>query len=204
MNYFTKYKQNWVKKSLISKVSDIFFVVVIIALIIPQSRIELLGFGARLRTFVLPPKINDVTESPLLTEADYNWQLVNIKNETVNLSAFKGKVVFINFWATWCPPCIGEMPAIESLYNQFKNNPDVVFCIVTTDDKTAVLNFLQRKNFTFPVYFAASEIPTKLASNTIPATFLISKNGQIIINQIGAANWSGKKMRNTINRLLKE
>src|SRR5690625_2274692 len=66
------------------------------------------------------------------TKADYNFRLLDENGKIVNLSEFEGKHIFMNFWATWCPPCIAEMPSINELYNEM--NDEVVFVMISTDD----------------------------------------------------------------------
>lgn len=136
--------------------------------------------------------------------SDYNWQFVDDRGEPYNMSEAKGKVVFVNYWATWCPPCIAEMPSIQKLYNKYRNNPDIKFVFATTDPKDKVDQFMQNNNYDLPTFYMHSPAPDQLASNTIPITFLISKNGGIAISKKGAANWNSKKVTKTIDQLLKE
>lgn len=94
---------------------------------------------------------------------------------TVSLSSLKGKVVFINFWATWCPPCRAEMPSINTLYSKFKNYSDVVFIMVDVDGKYEQSNhFIKQNNYNFPLYVPASAIPSSFLGNAIPTTVIIN------------------------------
>ncbi len=80
--------------------------------------------------------------------------------KTLNIRDLKGKVVFINFWATWCPPCIAEMPSINALYKQFKNNPNVVIFPVDVDGNFGEsVPFMKRNGYVLPVYNVASAVP---------------------------------------------
>ncbi|MBN2893540.1 MAG: TlpA family protein disulfide reductase [Bacteroidales bacterium] len=197
-----KQLEKWKKKSLFSKISDIFFVVFIVALIIPGSRTAIMAGVNNVKAKIIPPKTNEQVISQL-SEADFNWQLSDIEGNTVSLSDFKGKVIFINFWATWCGPCIGEMPEIQTFYDKFKDNKDVVFILATTDDLTTVQNFISKKEFTFPVYSIRSKEPNSMNHNSIPTSFLINKDGGIVLHQKGVANWGGEKMEEMVNELLK-
>jgi hypothetical protein len=96
------------------------------------------------------------------------------------------------------------MPALQELYNKYKNNPDVVFVFATTDPKNTVDKFMTDKGYNLPVYYIQSAPPPQLGSNTIPITFLIGKNGGIAIRKVGAADWSSRKVTGTIDQLLQE
>ena len=148
------------------------------------------------------PSVQKVEKREKLT--DYRWQLSDNSGQPFDLSQAQGKVIFLNTWATWCPPCIAEMPALQELYNKYKNNPDVVFVFATTDPKNTVDKFMTDKGYNLPVYYIQSAPPPQLGSNTIPITFLIGKNGGIAIRKVGAADWSSRKVTGTIDQLLQE
>lgn len=148
------------------------------------------------------PSVQKVEKRETLT--DYRWQLTDNNGQVFDLSQAQGKVIFLNTWATWCPPCIAEMPVLQELYNKYRNNPDIVFLFATTDPKPTVDKFMTDKGYQLPVYYVQSAPPQLLASNTIPITFLIGKNGDIAIRKVGAADWNSKKVNDTIDELLKE
>jgi thiol-disulfide isomerase/thioredoxin len=202
MNFLKRYFEKWRTKSVFSKITDVLFVMLIVSIIIPATRIEVFGFASRIRTLIVKPGRTDANTQIQLSEADYQWIIVNDKGERFPLENMKGKVLFINFWATWCPPCIGEMPTIQDLYEHYKSNPDIAFLMFTTDDVAKAKEFMQRKKYTFPLYFAGSTVPQNIASSSIPATFVISKTGRIEINEVGAADWNSEKVRNIIDELL--
>lgn len=125
-------------------------------------------------------------------------------NNTIRLSELKGKVVFLNFWATWCPPCIAEMPAIQKLYDQFKNHKNVQFLMVDTDgDHARSSAFMTRKKLTMPVFTPISGIPEVYFSGSLPTTVILDKTGRIVFNHAGAADYSNAKVTEFINKLLK-
>lgn len=135
---------------------------------------------------------------------DYEWQLMDYEGNSYNLNEAEDKVVFINHWATWCPPCIAEMPVIQKLYDKYKDNSDIVFIFSTTDPKDKVDKFMTDNNYDLPVYFMHTTAPPQLSSNSIPMTFLIGKDGGIAIKKKGSANWNSKGVHKTIDQLLKE
>ncbi len=196
------YIEKWKKKSLFSKITDGFFIIFIVAMLVPTSRTAIMTFVNGIKSKVIQPRVkNEIKVS--LASAEYEWQLIDIDGNIVNMSEFKDKVIFINFWATWCGPCIGEMPEIQKFYDKFKDNKDVVFIIASTDDLNTMKNFMNKKDYTFPVYSIQSKIPDKLEHRSIPNSFLIDKSGGIVVHTAGAANWGGNKMEKTVNNLLK-
>lgn len=113
----------------------------------------------------------------------------------IKLSDLQGKVVFINFWATWCPPCIAEMPSVNALYEQFKNNPQIVFLTVDADAKPdKAQQFLDKNNYSLPLYTIASTIPSGVYSGTLPTTVIIDKKGIVAFKHEGAADYTNKKL----------
>jgi thiol-disulfide isomerase/thioredoxin len=179
-------------------ISNIIFLIAIALLIIPQTRQPIQVLLQKAIALIKPVTIND-TKLKKLT--DYHWKLTDEQNTVYNFENAKGKVVLINFWATWCPPCIAEMPSMQKLYNDYKDK--ITFLFVTTDYYSEINPFLIKNNFTFKVYRPAENYPDYFDIQTIPRTFLIDKNGNIIIDENGAANWNSSKVRSTIDRLLK-
>lgn len=127
----------------------------------------------------------------------------NGAGETVKISDLKGKVVFINFWATWCPPCRAEMPTIEKLYDQFKGNKDIVFLIVNADeDFSKAAQYMQDNDYEMPVYTPAGNIPYAYLSGVLPTTVMINKDGEMVFRHAGAADYSDPKMVDFIKKLI--
>lgn len=136
-------------------------------------------------------------------EADYNMPLVTLDGESTNLSRFKGKVVFLNYWATWCPPCIAEMPSIQELYQTYKDNPDVAFVMINLDeDVQKARNFLRDNKYAFNSYRLNGITPVAFRSSIIPTTFVIDKEGMIVVKKRGMANYNTIKFRSFFKSLL--
>ena len=126
----------------------------------------------------------------------------NVDGTILDLSAQKNKVVFINFWATWCPPCIAEMPSINKLYQQFKDNENILFVMVDVDNNFDKSNtFMKRKGFALPVYTPAGEIPAKYFSGTLPTTVILDKSGNIAFHHDGVADYSNSEVADFIKKL---
>lgn len=123
----------------------------------------------------------------------------------VALSSLKGKVVFINFWATWCPPCRAEMPSVDRLYRQWKKHPDMVFLIVDADgqpEKAAA--FMRDNGYVLPVTLLTGKVPQNVYSGTLPTTLIIDKAGRIVFRETGAADYSSRRLERYLQQLLAE
>ena len=137
-------------------------------------------------------------------KTDYNMTFHDAGGKEVKLAHYKNKVVFLNFWATWCPPCIAEMPDIQDLYADMEQK-GIVFVMVSMDENPEkAKSFLKKKGFQFPVYFPASQIPQEFSSNSIPTTFVIDPQGNIRFKKMGMANYDTQDFRNFLISLQKE
>ncbi len=124
------------------------------------------------------------------------------KRNTLSLADLNGKVVFLNFWATWCPPCLAEMPSVNKLHQQFKNDSEVVFILVDADSDFAKAQaYMDRKGYQLPVYNIASSIPETLFAGSLPTTVVLDKKGRLSFKEVGAANYASDKFINFINQL---
>ena len=113
-----------------------------------------------------------------------------------------GKVTFISYWATWCPPCIAELPSIASLYKDYGNR--IQFLLITNERPAVVEQFLIKKNFNLPAVIPQMETPEALFERSIPTNYIIDGNGTIVIKEKGASDWNSKNVRTTLDALLAE
>ncbi len=195
---------HWRSKKTSSKVTDILLVAFFVAMLIPQSRMMIGGFINRVKASIINPSELPQNEQEQLNDNDYIWSLTDLDNQQQSLSKAKNKVIFINQWATWCPPCVGEMPEIQALWEKFKDNPQIEFFLISSEDIATIKNFMAKRQYTFPVYKANTSAPNKLFSNAIPVSFVISKSGKIIVKETGAVNWGGEKIETIIKKLIAE
>jgi thiol-disulfide isomerase/thioredoxin len=137
-------------------------------------------------------------EAPLVSKKfNYNFKIRDLEGNIIKVDDFKGKTVFLNLWATWCGPCRVEMPSIEQLYKQ-ADREKVVFIILSVDrpqDHKKVKSYVAEKEFTFPVYTPADFLPTQLQVKSIPVTFVVSPDGRIVANEVGATNFDTPEFR---------
>lgn len=176
--------------------SNIIFILLIVLVVYPPTRAKIIGLVS------FSPSINKESERETLE--NYNWSLYNLKtDETKSFNEYKGKVVFVNFWATWCPSCVAEMPMIQSLYNDYKDK--VAFLLVSNEEKQKILDYYTENKYNLPAYHSISNPPKNfLKTNAIPYSFLIDKNGKVVIEKTGSANWNSSKVRSLIDNLLKK
>ncbi|MGO1595140.1 MAG: TlpA family protein disulfide reductase [Sphingobacterium sp.] len=123
----------------------------------------------------------------------------------IELSSLKGKVVFINFWATWCPPCIREMPSIRRLRKKYKENEDLVFLLIDVEGNLKLSQaFLKLRGIDLPVYAVEGDIPDDFLPAGIPTTLLIDRANYVAGRQIGGADYMAPGIIARIDQLLAE
>lgn len=128
--------------------------------------------------------------------ASYNFKLQNEKGEIVDAQTLKGKTIFMNIWATWCAPCVAEMPGINKLYGKLKENENVVFLMVSEDREfQTAKDWITKKGFDFPIYKLATRLPDEYETNVIPTTVVISSEGKIVVKHTGMANYNTRRFR---------
>lgn len=152
------------------------------------------------RLFSFSPGVTAVEDRTVLKH--YDWELRTLEGQPFNLSEAKGKVIVLNFWATWCPPCLAEMPALQRLYDSYRN--EVVFIFVSQEQPGVLREFMKEKGYEFPVYNPWNAPPKALTSESIPMTYVIGKKGALVISKNGAADWNSEKVRTVIDGLLAE
>jgi peroxiredoxin len=134
-----------------------------------------------------------------------DFVLQDASGRTWKLSNLKGKVVFVNFWATWCKPCRDEMPSMVTLDKALADKPFQMLSIVFNDDLDMAKNFAQRQGATFPVLGSPGQELTQAYMITgVPETFLIDVDGILRHKFIGPYDWNSLKMRNIILELFKK
>lgn len=181
------------------KIKNIIFFVLIGLVLIPQTRKPIQVVLHKTLAVFSPSVLDKANQNKL---EDYNWKLKSINGDIYNLEKqAKGKVVLVNFWATWCPPCIAEMPSMELLYEDYKNDMEFVF--VSNEDFSVIHKFMAKNDYSFKVYNPLTKYPEGFNVSSIPRTFLIDKEGNVVIDKTGAANWNSETVRKTINTLLK-
>jgi len=127
------------------------------------------------------------------------------QGKKMGIDDFKGKLVVLNFWATWCPPCRLEMPSMEKLYQEFKGQGLEVVAINFMEREKAITSFLKENGFSFPVLLdKKGEIARKYGVHGLPVTYLIARNGNLLAKSMGYKDWYKPDTRRLISTLLKD
>nr|WP_262905391.1 TlpA disulfide reductase family protein [Hymenobacter nitidus] len=131
----------------------------------------------------------------------HNVALRTLDGKALSLSELKGKVVFVNLWASWCPPCVAEMPGIHALYQKM-DPAKVAFVMISLDENPARAQaLLRRRSYTFPVYFPTAALPAPFNSNSIPSTVILSPDGQVAARHNGMADYDTPEFKAALEKL---
>jgi thiol-disulfide isomerase/thioredoxin len=187
-----------------SNISTVLFILFALAMVFsPQVKAKVIQ-GLMVVGLFQP----DLSEDKEIVAPSVSNDEVIFKDETgkeIRLSSLRGKVVFINFWATWCPPCIAEMPSINQMAKQLKSNPKLVVLTVDVDrDLRKSLKFMQKRKFDLPVYTLASAVPSAYLGNSIPTTIVLNKQGKLVFKHEGGADYTNKEFIDFIIKLSQE
>ena len=177
---------------------DLIFYLLILSVILPFSR-KYVATGMNKLIMHRPAIIREDAQVSL-TASDYEWNLTDLEGRPVSFSNFKNEVVFLSFWATWCPPCRAEMPNIQNLYERYGDR--VSFVLASQENPETLRGYLENHGFSMPVFRLVQNPPSKLSTSSIPTTFLITRDGKISVRKTGAARWDGKFFTTYLDKLL--
>lgn len=174
----------------------VFGVIVMLILFVPSIRMPVVSTVQRLLAF----SPSELAEKNQVTVNSYDWQLMDLEGNQYNFSASSEKVIVLNLWATWCPPCVAEMPSLQKLYDKYGD--DLAFYLVSNEHPETIKRFMDKHQYTFPVYIPQGNSPREFESNSLPTTYILDQEGTIIIKEVGAHNWFSKSFQEKIDNLL--
>ena len=194
----------WIKKKWSTTLLVTIFVILLVS---PDAKAWMMR--QIISTGILNSKIEDknikksVNENnPVIAES---FSVREESGKLINVSELKGKVVFINFWASWCPPCRAEFPSIQKFYEKYKGNNEIVFLTVNLDEDPAKGKlYLEKEKFSIPFLIPNGDIPTEYFSGSLPTTVVLDKTGKIRMHHSGMADYSKDSFYEEIDQLLKE
>jgi thiol-disulfide isomerase/thioredoxin len=137
---------------------------------------------------------------------NYDFIVRDVSGKEINFQDFRGKVIFLNLWATWCGPCRSEMPSIQELYGSI-NKEKMVFVMLSLDEEMRsekVKSYIREKAFSFPVFMPVGQLPNQLSIDTIPTTFIVDKNGYIVMKEVGMRNYNTPKFKKYLEELTRK
>ncbi len=145
------------------------------------------------------PKLEEIKDYP----AAPDFTLLNPDGKKLSLKDYRGKLVFLNFWATWCEFCRDEMPGMERLYQEFKGKGFEILAVNVKDKRSDALAFVKKLKLTYPILMdPEGEIGLLYGAFGMPATYLIDEKGMVLARLWGPADWYSPGARNLIKSLL--
>ncbi|GAA4010609.1 hypothetical protein GCM10022408_23680 [Hymenobacter fastidiosus] len=180
------------------------YVLVPLLLYVMGRQTEVVGGAQRLllTTGLFNPALTPAARLVPNKQADYSLPLLTLEGKPTSLGALRGKVVFLNLWATWCPPCVAEMPGIQHLYEQLKTEPKIAFVLLSLDQNPdKARRFVARRGFTMPAYTLNGNLPAAFETGSIPTTFIISPTGEIVARHEGMADYDRPEVARLLRRL---
>lgn len=148
--------------------------------------------------FSFSPTEIAVDEQETLT--NYEWKLKDENWDFFNFNRSRGKVVFINFWASWNLHCAAELQEIQSLYDDYGDK--VNFYIITNEERPPVEEFMKEKKFTFPVTYLIIGEPAPVDTSLVPSSYIIDKKGVVVVRSKEIKDWDNKHVRSLLDRLI--
>ena len=178
--------------------SDILFIVFIGLLLFPQTRMPIQVALNKVRVALFSPSVWD-EEAQL---QPFAYHVATLDSVPKSIPVGQGKITFISYWATWCPPCIAELPSIQKLHADYGDQ--VTFLLLSNENPTTVKRFLKKKALELPVFTPQMKAPSALYETSIPTNYVLDQKGKIIMKETGAADWNSKRVRELLEALLRE
>lgn len=189
--------KKWLRKNWVNSLLILFFIVILVN---PNAKAWLLQQVAA--TGILN---RNIKEKPAEPSQNIHFSVIDEQGKRVSTADLTGKVVFINFWASWCPPCRAEFPSIQEFYTKYSSHKNLVFLTVNLDDDVQLgKNYLTKENFSIPLLVPGSSIPSEVFSGSLPTTVILDKAGNIRFHHKGVADYSTAKFFRQIDALLEE
>ena len=142
---------------------------------------------------------------PYSDAIDREFTLADVKGQTHSLSDYKGKVVLLNFWASWCQPCVEEMPDLTKLKKQLADQPFEILALNVGEGENRVKHFVKRMKFNLPVLLdISSKVFNKWKIEIMPTSFLIDGSGRIRYRVLGNPGWDNEHTLSLIEKLINE
>ena len=188
-----------------SKVRMVFFASVLLLSLLHTSASYLLSSekqpSGNAINYKLVPNLQEMKDRPLAPD----FTLPDLTEGKVSLRDFRGKLLMLNFWASWCISCREEMPAMERLYQRYKEQDFAILGLNIKDDKKRALSFVKELKITFPIGFdPKGEVGLLYGAWGIPTTYLIDTKGMALARIVGSADWYSLGVGQLLEKLLRE
>lgn len=136
----------------------------------------------------------EAAEDDRVKSADYDWVLRTLDGRETTLSEYRGRVLFVNLWATWCVPCRVELASIQRLARSLPDSA-VTFLLISPESPAPVETFARRADLELPVLTEVTRAPRAWGVEAVPTTWLVDANGRIVLQRRGAAEWDDEAVR---------
>ncbi|OEK04441.1 TlpA family protein disulfide reductase [Roseivirga misakiensis] len=147
---------------------------------------------------------SELDESSVFT-ADLNFKVTDRDGNIIDVNTLKGKTIFMNIWATWCPPCVAEMPNINGLKKKLADYDDIVFLMISEDrEMETAIKWVDKKGFDLPIHQMVGRLPNMYETGYVPSTFVISPKGEVVVRHTGMANYNTRRFRKFLIKLTEE
>jgi thiol-disulfide isomerase/thioredoxin len=147
-----------------------------------------------------PLQFPDVHNLPASSKPDPNWAFKGLDGKEFTLADFRGKALFLDFWATWCNDCAAEMHYIQNLQDELKGAP-VAFALVSAETPSTLQRFVADEHLSLPVYTAVGKPPSALETYGLPTTYILSPTGELVYRRVGEAKWDDASCVNFLRQL---
>lgn len=134
-------------------------------------------------------------------QADLDWRVRPLGGETVSIERFKGEVLFINLWATWCEPCVAELGSIERLRDSLDDVQGLRFLLVAPQRERELERFVRRHSLSVPVFREVQRMPASFGLRALPTTYIVDRSGNVVLVHRGAADWDTAAVRRLLQTL---
>ena len=179
----------------------VIYISILLILIVPAAREKATAIAQS--AVIHSGVVNASTTDDKKEQFNYDFAVKDLSGKEVDFKSFRGKVIFLNLWATWCGPCRSEMPSIQELYNGI-NKEKILFVMLSLDEERRlekVKSYVKAQAFNFPVFVPQGQLTNQLYVDTIPTTFVIDKDGNIVIKEVGMRNYNTTKFKRYLEDL---
>ena len=160
-----------------------------------------------LNEVIEPPKLEPPSAQDMkVTTIDFDsnvLQFSDLENNIFTIQDFNGKNLFINYWATWCNPCLAEMPYMAELYENYKDEEDIIFLYLSREKLETIKNYIPKDESLqqLPIYKIITD-DEFFATSGIPTTFIVNSDGEVIVKDLGSAFWNDESVFKLIDNLI--
>jgi thiol-disulfide isomerase/thioredoxin len=171
-------------------------VILLVAVVVGAGLFLYLGHNGPPRPSEFPP----IDKLQVYGTIPEGWSVTDLDGKEVSAGELRGKVLFINRWATWCPPCMAEMPSIQALYQSLLG-ANIAFVIVTREKPDKVQQTVAKNGWSMPIYLATERFPPVLEAEVIPVTFIADRKGRVVYRKEGSRDWNTDDVREFLRKI---